>query len=257
MSAPVSVFHVEDGPADARVVVFSNSLGSTLAMWEPQVPGVAETFRALRYDLRGHGRSPVPPGPYDVADLGSDLVRLLDRRGVERAHLCGISIGGLVSMWVAAHFPERVGRIVLCCTSADFGDPEAWHERARSVRASGTGAVADGVVGRWFTPRFAERNPELLARMRTMIASTPAEGYAACCSVVERADLRPDLSAIAAPTLVIAGADDPAAPIAHAERIAEGIGGAKMVVVEGAAHLANVEQPERVTDLILEHLRGP
>jgi 3-oxoadipate enol-lactonase len=158
-------------------------------------------------------------------------------------------------MWLAAHAPERVERLVLCCTAAAM-PPETWVERAATVRARGTGAIADAVVSRWFTPAFAEREPATVARMRSMVAATPAEGYAACCAAIERMDLRPDLGAIRAPTLVIAGRDDPATPPEDGERIAEAVPGARLEVVADAAHLASFEQADEVTRLVLDHLEA-
>jgi 3-oxoadipate enol-lactonase len=254
VSRAVPVYHVVEGPSGAPTLVLSNSLGSTLAMWDPQMAALTEHFSVVRYDLRGHGDSPVPPDPYDIADLGADVLALLDRLGVARAHLCGLSIGGMISMWVAANAPDRVDRLVLCATSARFDPPEAWADRAAIVRAGGIGSVADTVVARWFTPEHATAHPALIQEMRAMIANTPPEGYAACCGVVERTDLRPSLAAILAPTLVIAGAQDLAAPADQAELITDGIGDCRMAVVEHAAHLLNVERPENVTALILEHL---
>lgn len=248
------IHHVEEGPADAPVLVLSNSLGSALAMWDPQVPALAERFRVVRYDLRGHGASEVPAGPYAIDDLGGDLLALLDDLDVARAHLCGLSLGGLVSAWVAAHAPGRVDRLVLCCTTACFGPPQAWRDRAALVRAEGTGAVADVVVRRWFTPGWAASHPDRMAAMRGMVAATPPTGYAWCCEVVADTDLRPQLPAIAAPTLVIAAADDPAVSAAQAEELAAGIPAARLATVQDAAHLANVERPDEVTRLVLGHL---
>jgi 3-oxoadipate enol-lactonase len=209
----------------------------------------------VRYDLRGHGASPVPPGPYALADLGADLVQLLDRLDIARAHLVGLSLGAMVSLWVAARHPARVRRLAVCCTAARLGPPEAWAERARVVRAGGAGAIAEAVVDRWFTPGFRQRDPERLATMRTLVAATSREGYAGCCAAIETMDLRGDLPAITAPTLAIAGADDPATPPERLREIAEAIPGARLAVVPGAAHLANVEQPERITELLLGHLQ--
>ncbi len=256
MSPAVAVHHVVDGPRDAPALVLSNSLGSTLGMWDRQMAALIPHFRVIRYDLRGHGASPVPPAPYDIADLGADVLALLDGLGVARAHVGGLSIGGQVGMWIAANAPERVDRLVLCCTSPRFEPPEAWAARAATVRADGVAAVADAVVARWFTPAFAGEFPELVHEMRDMIAGTPAEGYAACCGVVERTDLRTSLTSIEAPTLVIAGADDPAAPPEQSERIAAAIPCSRLAVVPHAAHLANVERPDDVNALILEHLLG-
>jgi 3-oxoadipate enol-lactonase len=244
---------VIDGPEDAPVLVLSNSLGASLGMWDPQMTELSRRLRVVRYDARGHGDSPAPEGPYTLEDLGGDVLALLDRLGVERAHHCGLSMGGLVGMWLSVHAPERIDRSVLCCTCAWFGDPEPWFERAATVRAKGAVAVADTVVGRWFTPGFAAAHPGLVATMHAMIASTPAEGYAACCEVVATTDLRSELSSIAAPTLLLAGREDPAISAERLEATASGIPGCRIEMVE-AAHLANVERPEAVTDAILAHV---
>jgi 3-oxoadipate enol-lactonase len=250
----VELHHTFAGPQDAGVVVLSNSLGTTLAMWEPQAAALARDHRVLRYDLRGHGRSPVPEAPYSIADLGSDLLALLDRNGIARASLFGVSLGGMVSMWVAAHAPERVDRLILCSTSAVMGPPESWTERAALVRREGTAAVADSVVARWFTPAFAAAQPDVVARIRGQLAATPAEGYAGCCEAIREMDQRPDLPAIAAPTLVIAADGDPSTPPAHARTIAGLIPGARLEVLDRGAHLVNVEAPDVVNPLVLAHL---
>jgi 3-oxoadipate enol-lactonase len=251
----VEVHHLVNGPSDAPVVVLSNSLGASMEMWAPQLPALSSRFRVLRYDQRGHGASPVPPGPYDIADLGRDLLHLLDRLGVERAHFCGLSLGGMTGMWLAANAPERVERLALLCTSAHFGTPDVWIERAATVREHGTEAVADAAVERWFTPEFRAREPRTVARFRAMVAAQPDEGYAECCGVLERMDLRPELAKIRAPTLVIAGAQDPSTPPdPHAKLLAERIASARLELLDPAAHLANVELAEAVTQLILDHL---
>lgn len=246
--------HVLEGPASAEVVVLSNSLGTTLRMWDPQAAALAGSSRVLRYDTRGHGRSPVPQPPYTLADLGADLIALLDRHGIGRASLCGVSLGGMVSMWVAAHAPERVERLVLCSTSALLGPPEAWAERAALVRRCGMEAVADTVVARWFTPAFAATEPDVVAGIRADLAAAPPEGYAACCEVVGAMDLRADLGSIRAATLVVGAEHDPSTPPEHARAIAAGITGARLVVLPQGAHLVNLETPAAVTALILEHL---
>jgi 3-oxoadipate enol-lactonase len=249
--------HVVEGAPGGTPVVLLPSLGATLAMWDAQAAALAGEHRVVRADHRGHGASPVPPGPYELADLASDVVDLLDQLGIERASLVGLSLGGMVSMWLAAHAPERVDRLALLCTSAHMPPASAWAERAAAVRAAGTTAVvADAVAERWLTPGRAEHDPGLARRLRAMIAATPAEGYAACCGAIERMDLRGDLAAIRAPTLVIAGAEDPATPPDHAERLVAGIAGARLEVLSPAAHLAAIEQPEAVNRLVGEHLRS-
>jgi 3-oxoadipate enol-lactonase len=249
-----AVHHTFAGPAEAGVVVLSNSLGTTLEMWEPQAAVLARDRRVLRYDMRGHGRSPVPETPYSIADLGADLVGLLDRYGIERASLCGVSLGGMVSMWVAAHAPERVDRLVLCSTSAIMGPPESWTERAALVRSEGMAAVADAVVARWFTPAFTAARPDVVAAIRAQLAATPPEGYAGCCEAIKDMDQRPDLPSITAPTLVIAAEGDPSTPPAHARTIAALVPGSRLEVLDRGAHLVNVEEPDLVTPLITAHL---
>jgi 3-oxoadipate enol-lactonase len=249
----VEVHQLLEGPEDAPVLVLSNSLGTTLAMWDEQAPALSERFRLLRYDHRGHGGSPVPPGPYKIEDLGRDVLVLLDRLEVGRFSFCGLSIGGMVGMWLAGEAPERVERLVVCCTSARFA-PDAYDTRARTVRAEGLDAVADAVLERWFTPAFRTSRPDVVERARRMLLDTSAEGYAGCCEAVRDADLGGRLGTISVPTLVIAGADDPAAPPDQAELIRDSIPNASLEVIPDAAHLANIEQPEAITQAILDHL---
>jgi 3-oxoadipate enol-lactonase len=250
----VELSFVVDGPSDAPPVVLSNSLGSTAAMWDGPFPALEERLRVVRYDHRGHGRSPVPPGPYELDDLGSDVLALLDRLGLERVHWCGLSLGGMVGMWMAINAPERIDRLVLCCTSARLGPPEMWADRAATVRAEGVEAVADAGIERWLSPGFIEREPETAAAVRAMLVSTPAEGYAECCGAIERMDQVPMLHLIGAPTLVIAAEDDPATPPEHGALIASTVPGAQLAVVKDARHMATIEQPAAMTELILGHL---
>ena len=250
----VSLHHVLEGSEDAPVLILSNSLGTTLDMWDDQAPALRNQFRLLRYDHRGHGASPVPPGPYGIDDLGRDVLALLDRLEVERASFCGLSLGGMVGMWLADHAPERIDRLVLCCTSAKLGPPENWTSRAATVRAEGPEAIADATMERWFTPAFRENEPETVGRARRMLLGNPPEGYAGCCEAIRDMDLTVRLGNIRASTLVIAGADDEATPLDHAELIRDSIPEACLEVVEQAAHLANAERPEAVTQAILDHL---
>ncbi|MET8040579.1 3-oxoadipate enol-lactonase [Micromonospora sp. NPDC005215] len=242
-----------DGPTSAPVLLLGGSLGTTAAMWEPQVPALAERFRVVRYDHLGHGRSAVPAGPYTLDLLGREVLRTLDDLGVERFHYAGLSLGGMVGMWLAAHAPDRVRRLALLCTSASLGPPEQWRQRAATVRAVGLSPIADAVVARWFTPAFAAARPDVVAGYRAMLTATSPAGYAACCEAIATMDLRPDLDRVAAPTLVIAGADDPATPVEYAREIVGRIPRARLAVVGAAAHLANVEQPEQVCRLLREH----
>lgn len=250
----IEVHCVEAGPAGAPALVFANSLGTTLRMWDPQVGALQDRFRIVRYDHRGHGSSPVPPGPYRIDDLGGDLLALFDRLGMSRAHVCGLSLGGMVAMWLAAHAPERVDRLVLLSTSAALGPPALWAERAAAALAGGMAAISDSVLARWFTPAFAQRASTTVDEAREMLEKTPVAGYVACCAAIERLDLVDRLPDIHAETLVIAGADDPATPPGHSERIAASIAGAKLVVLDDAAHLLNIERSAAINALLADFL---
>lgn len=237
---------------DGIPLLLGSSLGTTGAMWEPQLAALGSRFRLVAFDHRGHGRSPVPPGPYTLEALGTDVLALADALGWERFSYAGLSLGGMVGMWLAAHAGQRVERLALLCTSSRM-DPRGWRERAATVRQQGLDAVADAVVSRWFTPSFAAQRPEVVERHRDLLLDTPTEGYAGCCDAIAAMDLRDDLRGITAPTLVIAAADDPATPPDHAETIASLIPAARLEVLDQAAHLANVERPDTVTDLLLTH----
>lgn len=252
MSA-VELYSVVEGPVDAPALVLSPSLGSTLAMWDPQLPELLEHVRVVRYDPRGHGRSPVPPGPYEIRDLADDVIGLLDRLDIETAHYCGLSLGGMTGLVLASAYPERLDRLALACTTAWTGSPEAWQERAGIVTREGVGAVADAVVARWLTPAYAAARPELVQQLRGMLVATPAEGYVACCGAIERMDLRDSLPGITVPTLVISAQDDLSIPPEHQQRLAQGIPGARLATLAPAAHLANLEQPGAFGRLLIEH----
>jgi 3-oxoadipate enol-lactonase len=250
----VELHYVLEGAADGRVVVLSPSLGTELAMWDAQAALLGARFRVLRYDLRGHGASPVPAGPYTLAGLGGDLLALLDRLEIERASLCGISIGGMISIWIAARAPQRVRRLAVCCTSALIDPEGSYRERAQVVREQGLEAIVDAVMARWVSEPFAEREPAVVEGLRAGLLGTPREGYAGCCEALADMDLRGELGSVSSRTLVIAGADDPATPPEHGRRIASGIRGASFEMVPDAMHLANVEQPDAVGGLILRFL---
>lgn len=250
----MKLHHVVDGPEGAPALVLSSSLGTTLEMWEPQVAALAERFRVVRYDRRGHGRSPVAAGTTTLDDLGGDLIGLLDELALERVFFCGLSLGGVEGMWLAVNAPQRVARLALCCTAPSFAPRQGWLDRAAVVRADGMGAIVDAVLGRWFRPSFPGTHPELVARFRAMFVSTPPDGYAACCEALADVDLTTRLGEIVAPTLVVTGADDPVVAPAAGDALAAAIPDAVHTVVEGAAHIANVEQPDVFTAALLRHL---
>ncbi|HEX3835025.1 MAG TPA: 3-oxoadipate enol-lactonase [Solirubrobacteraceae bacterium] len=253
---PVALHHEQTGSADAPVLLMGGSLGTNLAMWDPQLP-VLTGRHVIRFDHRGHGRSPAPPGPYSIADLGADVLALIDRLGIERADYCGLSIGGMVGQWLAINAPQRIGRLVLICTSPDTLNPDAFQDRARTVRDAGsTEVVADAVVANWFTQPYADGHPDVIARHRQMIVDTPVEGYAACCEAIAGHNVRARLSQITASTLVIAAAGDRAIPPSQGEAIAAGVPGSKLQILDPAAHIASVERADSVNALIAQHLGG-
>jgi 3-oxoadipate enol-lactonase len=244
-----------EGQAGAPVLVLGNSLGTSRAVWDRQIPALAARFRLLSYELPGHGGSPAAPGPYTVAGLGAGVRALLDAHGIDRAAYCGISLGAMVGMWLAATSPARISALGLICTSAYLPPASAWLARAEQVRAAGMASLSAASVGRWFTPSFARREPDVAARFAADLERTDVEGYAGCCAAIAAMDLRPQLASITAPALVIAGTEDQATPPAHGALIAASAGGgARLRVIRGASHLANVAAPGEVTALLLDHL---
>jgi len=223
-----------------ETLVLSPSLGSTRAIWDRQVPAFEPRFRLVRHEHRGRD---------SVEALAKDVLDLLDSEGVERASFCGVSLGGVVGMWLAASAPERIDRLVLAATSAHFGPPEPWRERAALVRAEGTGPIVDATMDRWFTPAFQEREP-----FRRMLLESPREDYAACCEAIANWDFRDELRKISAPTVVITGADDPTAGPPHAQLLAEEIPDAVLVVFPDTAHMIVVERADAFNAAALDHL---
>jgi 3-oxoadipate enol-lactonase len=251
----VELNHAISGRASGPPLLLGGSLGTNLTMWEPQVRVLSERFRVVAFDQRGHGSSPSPRGPYSIADLGRDVVALMDRLELESAFYVGLSIGGMAGIWLGAEAPERIRRMVLMCTSAHAPAASNWIERAQKVRDAGTPEViADAVVARWFTPDWSHSHAEEVARHRAMIAATDADGYASCCEAIATMDLREALPRVSAPTLGISAAEDLALPPEHQRLIAAGIPGARLETIENAAHIVSAQHPETVNRLIEEHL---
>jgi len=242
-----------DGPAGAPALVFSNSLGTNLSMWDAQVAALGARFRILRHDTRGHGQSSVTPGPYSITQLGRDVVALLDALEIERADFCGLSMGGMTGMWLGVYAAARVHKLVLSNTAAKIGTAEIWNARMDAVRQGGMAAVAESILQRWYTPVFRERSPAEIERTRQMILSTPPDGYVANCAAIRDMDQRETISRITAPTLVIAGAKDPVTTTEDAHFIAGRIPGAKCAELD-AAHLSNIEASEAFTGTLAQFL---
>lgn len=234
------------GPDAAPMVVFSNSLGTDYSMWDPQVPALAKKFRILRYDTRGHGLSSVTKGPYSIEQLGKDVVKLLDSLRAKRMHFCGLSMGGMIGMWLAVNVPERLDKLILCSTAAKIGTAETWNARITTVQQEGMRTMAAAAMERWFTAAFREKNPEVVAVARKMVEKANPEGYAACCAAIRDFDFRDKVSGVRVSTLAIAGARDPATPPPDLRFLAEQISGARYAELSGS-HLCNIEDNDRFT----------
>ena len=247
-----------DGPSDAPVLILGNPIGTNRDVWAHQLPVLSRYFRVLRYEARGHGapgdQSPAPDGPYTIADLGGDVLALADAYGIERFAYAGVSLGGMTGIWLAATAPERVTSLAVCCAALTaLPSPQAWHDRAALVRAEGMAPLADLVIPRWFTPAFMAREPAAVQTVTDMLTATRPEGYAGCGEAIAALDLRPLLPSVQAPTLVLSGAEDVAAPPAIGAATARAIPGARLTVIQDAAHFAHYERPEPVTDALLAH----
>jgi 3-oxoadipate enol-lactonase len=248
----VKLHHTDDGPRDAPVLLLAGSLGSTVAMWEPQLT-LAGPVRVIRVDHRGHGGSPTPPGPYAMPDLAADFVELLDDLELAEVAFCGLSLGGMVGMYLGSEHPHRLTSLTLCCTTAHFADKTPWDQRIAAVEADGTAGIADTVVSRWFTPEWGAAHPEVVTALRDQIAGTSDTGYLGCCRAIAEWDHRARLAAVTVPTLVIGGADDPSTPVdPHALTLAGSIPGARLEVLPGA-HLVTIESAAEAGRLIAEH----
>jgi len=231
-----------EGPTDAPVVVFSNSLGTDLSMWDGQAAVLAKKFRVLRYDTRGHGQTSVTPGPYRLGQLAGDVIALFDELGIERAHFCGLSMGGQTGLWLGIHKSDRVDRLTVCNTGAKIGNAEMWAARIEGVRKNGMTAVAVAVMERFLSPEFRARCPEITAALQQKLEGISPEGYIACCEAIRDTDLTADLGAIRSRTLVITGSKDPSTPPPLGQFIRDHVAGAQYAELP-SAHLSNIEAP--------------
>ncbi|HET9077982.1 MAG TPA: 3-oxoadipate enol-lactonase [Acidimicrobiales bacterium] len=245
-----------DGPSGAPVLVLSNSLGTTSDMWQPQMEELSARFRVVRYEHRGHGGTDGPPGPYTLDDIGGDLLAVLDEVGADKASLMGLSLGATTALWVAAHHPERVDRLVLACGDSHWPPSDAWYTRIEKVRTDGPASLLDVLVDRWFTPQFVTDHPDVRPVVAAMLQTAGSDGYAGCCAALAEVDLRPRLGSVTAPTLVLAGNADPAMSVGRAAELATAVPGASLQVISPGAHLLNMEQPDRFTAAALDHLAG-
>jgi 3-oxoadipate enol-lactonase len=255
LNTPRGVFNViVEGQRDAPVLMFSNSLGTTLDMWRSQVAALDEHFCIVRYDTRGHGSSVVVPGACQIADLSEDTIAIMDALELSRVNFCGLSMGGMIGLWLGIHAPARIGRLVVANSAAQIAPPQLWNDRIASVRANGMSAIAEGVTQRWFTADFIARAPDTVNAIKRMIVDTPVEGYASCCTAVRDFDVRSAMGVIALPVLVIAGEADPATPPQLTQQVAQAIPGSRFEVLP-AAHLSNIECPDAFNRLLADFLK--
>ncbi|QBX36657.1 3-oxoadipate enol-lactonase [Brevundimonas sp. S30B] len=243
------------GVTSGPPLLLSNSLGTRRSMWDANLAAFQQVFRVIRYDSRGHGDSDAPGGEYDMARLGADAVAVLDAAGVDRAHLVGVSMGGMVGQWLGLHASDRVDRLVLANTAAWMGPPESWNARIGTVRSLGMAGVADAVMERWFTPEFRDGGRSSVERRRAELLALDPAGYIGCCAAIRDMDNRPDLHRLARPVMVVGGTRDPATPPEKAEELAALIPGARLASLP-AAHLSNIEQPPAFNNLVLDFLEA-
>lgn len=242
-----------EGRATGPVLVLSHSLGAAGVMWQDQVNDLGSRFRLLIPDHRGHGRSSVPDGPYQIDQFGRELIALLDRLQLDRVHFCGLSLGGMIGMWLGQHAPERIDRLVLCNTAAKIADATLLRDRSQQVERDGITSIAESVIDRWFTAFFRTAQPDIADRARNMLLASSARGYMHTCQAVCSLDLRSGLPSIACPTLVIAGQHDLATPVSWSEEIAAAVPNSHLAVLP-AAHLSNIEARENFNDEVASFL---
>ena len=238
----VDVAYRFDGPQDGPVLLVANSLMANGSMWDWNVPAFADRYRVLRYDKRGHGSSGLSAGPYSIAQLADDAIGLLDALGIAKAHFMGLSIGGMIGQQLGARFPERIYSLSLCNTASEMPPRSLWEERFEIARTQGIAGLVDGTIKRWFTAPFIERAPKDIEKVRQMILGTNVDGYMACGSAVRDMAQSTMLLKIKTPTLVLSGRYDPACTVEQGIVLHRLIDGSKMVVLEDAAHLSNIEQ---------------
>ncbi len=243
-----------DGPEDGHVVLMANSLMSDYSMWDWNVPALADRYRVLRYDKRGHGGSHTTPSPYSISQLADDAVALLDALQIQKVHFIGLSMGGMIGQQMGARYPERVYSLSLCDTASEMPPRNLWEDRFEVARKDGIPGLVDGTIKRWFTAPFIERAPQDIEKVRQMILGTGVEGYIGCASAVRDMAQTTMLLKIKAPTLILTGRQDPACTVEQATVLNRMIDGSKMVLIEEAAHLSNIEQPAVFNQIIREFI---
>ncbi len=254
--ADTGIAYRVDGPADAPVIVFINSLGTDHRMWDWQLPAFVDRFRVVRYDACGHGAAGARHGSVTIDVLGQDLILLLDHLAIDRAHLCGCSLGGMLTLWTAAHYPARVNRAVVANSGAKIGTAEGWDARIAAVRQGGMAGARDLTLGRFFSERFRSQHADAVQRISEILGGIDPVGYIAACQALRNADLRAIVSSIRTPTLIVAGELDVATPRQLQEELHAAIPESQLFVIAQAAHLSNIEQPDVFNERVLRFLEA-
>lgn len=246
-------YRIDGEMTDNPWLVFCNSLGTDLHMWDRQAEALSDDFRILRYDRRGHGLSTAPSPPFTLADLGQDVIALLDALAIQRTHFCGLSIGGLVGQWLAINAGQRLDKVVVCATAAKIGTAESWNARISAVRKEGTEGLVTATADRWFSPGFRANEPAVVQRILEGLAATSIGGYAGCCSALAAADLHDEIGQIANSLLAVSGDDDPVCPPPDLDAIANSVKNGHHVSLPGR-HMINVESAATLNQLMRSFL---
>ncbi len=248
-----SLNYEQAGVSEGAVIMLSNSLGTTMDMWKPQLAVLGKRYTIVRYDMRGHGNSSVPDCPYTIDHLGEDALALIKTLQLTRVVFCGLSIGGMIGLWLAANAPQNFHGFILANTAAAIGTPDTWNQRIATVEQGGMGAVADSILQRWFTPLFREMHSETTAHMREMLISCAPKGYVYACAAIRDMDLRSSIGGIGKPVRILTGEHDTVTTVADARFLEQQIVGSSVVQLP-AAHISNVEAPEQFTSAVLSFL---
>ena len=253
-SKDVTLNYATFGNSSNPALLFSNSLGTSYHMWQPQIDALQTDYFIICYDTRGHGKSSVPTGPYNLDQLGQDVIDLLDHLSIDKAFFCGISMGGMTGQWLAIHYPDRFYQLMLCNTATKIGNKAAWVDRAQLVREQGLAPIASTAASRWFTPGFINEYPDVVAALSSTLADGSSEGYASCCEALSIADTNEQLKNIRVPVTVLSGSEDPVTTVADGQYMVDHIPNATLATID-ASHISNIEQPETFNQFIRQYLR--
>jgi 3-oxoadipate enol-lactonase len=245
------LFYLLSGKIDAPVLMFSNSLGTTLDMWRPQLAAMESRFRLLRYDMRGHGQSDLVEGACSIGILGNDVLALLDELRIDKVHFCGLSVGGVIGQWLGANAPDRLRCLILCNTAAKIGTPESWNNRIADVEQNGMASITEAVLDRWFTAAFRQASPDSVAPFRAMLHASNPRGYVQVCTAIRDMDQRTLVEKIRLPTCVIAGEHDPATTLEDGKFLQSRIPGANLIPLP-VAHISNVEAAAQFNQAVID-----